>query len=71
MVGLINIITPNGKGVIERIYKSELDYLMVKVSNPDKTFTTYNLGNIKDDLSIDDLRINLTKNNGEDISINH
>ena len=36
---------------------------MVKVSNPDKTFTTYNIGKIKDDLSIDDLKINLTKNN--------
>jgi len=36
---------------------------MVKVLNPDKTFTTYNLGKIKDNFSIDDLKINLTKNN--------
>jgi len=63
MVGLIEINTPNGKGVIERMYMSELGYLMVKVSNPDKTFTTYNLGKIKDNLSIDDLITHLTKNN--------
>lgn len=63
MVGLIEINTPNGKGVIKRMYMSELGYLMVKVSNPDKTFTTYNLGKIKDDLSIDDLIIHLTKHN--------
>ena len=43
---------------------SELEYLMVKVLNPDKTFTTYNIGKIKDNLSIDDLIIHLTKNNG-------
>jgi hypothetical protein len=61
MVGL-NINTPNGKGVIEKMYVSELDYFMVKVSNSDKTFTTYNLGKIKDDLSIDDLSNHLTKN---------
>jgi hypothetical protein len=48
---------------IEKIYISELEYLMVKVLNPDKTFTTYNLGKIKDNFSIDDLKINLTKNN--------
>jgi hypothetical protein len=59
----LKINTPNGKGVIEKIYISELEYLMVKVLNPDKTFTTYNLGKIKDNFSIDDLKINLTKNN--------
>ena len=63
MVGLIEINTPNGKGVIERMYMSELGYLMVKVSNPDKTYTTYNLGEIKDNLSINDLTTHLTKNN--------
>jgi hypothetical protein len=63
MVGLIEINTPNGKGTIEKIYISELEYLMVKVLNPDKTFTTYNLGKIKDNFSIDDLKIHLTKNN--------
>jgi len=36
---------------------------MVKVSNPDKTYTTYNLGEIKDNLSINDLTTHLTKNN--------
>ena len=64
MVGL-NINTPNGKGVIEKMYVSELGYFMVKVSNPNKTFTTYNLGKMKDDLSIDDLIIFLTNNNNE------
>jgi hypothetical protein len=62
-VGL-KINTPNGEGVIEKMYMSELEYLMVKVLNPDKTFTTYNIGKIKDNLSIDDLIIHLTKNNG-------
>lgn len=62
MVGLV-IKTPNGGGVIEKMYISELGYFMIKVLNPDKTFTSYNLGVIKDDLSIDDLIIHLTKNN--------
>jgi len=62
MVGLV-INTPNGKGVLTKIYLSELGYLMVKVENDNKTFTTYNLGKPKDGLSIDDLIIHLTKNN--------
>jgi hypothetical protein len=62
MVGLV-INTPNGKGVLTKIYLSELGYLMVKVENDNKTFTTYNLGKPKDELSIDDLIIHLTKNN--------
>jgi hypothetical protein len=63
MVGLIEINTPNGKGELKHIYLSELGYLMVKVENKNKTFTTYNLGKPKDGLSIDDLIIHLTKNN--------
>ena len=63
MVGL-KINTPNGVGELEKIYLSELGYLIVKVKNDDKTFTSYNLGKPKDGLSIDDLIIHLTKNNG-------
>ena len=63
MVGL-KINTPNGMGELEKIYLSELGYLIVKVKNDDKTFTSYNLGKPKDGLSIDDLIIHLTKNNG-------
>jgi len=62
MVGL-KINTPNGEGELKHIYLSELGYLMVKVENNNKTFTTYNLGKPKDGLSIDDLIIHLTKNN--------
>ena len=62
MVGL-RINTPNGEGELEKIYLSDLGYLMVKVKNDDKTFTSYNLGKAKDNLSIDDLIIHLTKNN--------
>ena len=61
MVGL-RINTPNGEGELKNIYMSELGYLMVKVENDNKTFTTYNLGKPKDGLSIDDLIIHLTKN---------
>lgn len=62
MVGL-KIKTPKGEGELTKIYLSELGYLMVKVENDDKTFTTYNLGKPKDGLSIDDLITHLTKNN--------
>ena len=62
MVGL-KLNTPNGEGELKNIYMSELGYLMVKVENENKTFTSYNLGKPKDGLSIDDLIINLTKNN--------
>ena len=66
MVGL-KLNTPNGKGELKNIYMSELGYLMVKVENENKTFTSYNLGKPKDGLSIDDLIIHLTKNNVENI----
>ena len=62
MVGL-EINTPNGKGELTKIYLSELGYLMIKIENKDKTFTSYNLGKPKDELSIDDLIIHLTQNN--------
>ena len=59
MVGLV-LNTPKGNGVLKNIYLSELGYLMVKIENDDKTFTTYNLGKPKEDLSINDLIKNLT-----------
>jgi hypothetical protein len=62
MVGL-KLNTPNGKGELTKIYLSELGYLMIKIENGDKTFTSYNLGKPKDELSIDDLIIYLTQNN--------
>lgn len=62
MVGL-RLNTPNGEGELTKIYLSELGYLMIKIENGDKTFTSYNLGKPKDELSIDDLIIHLTQNN--------
>ena len=59
----LKINTPNGKGELTKIYLSELGYLMIKIENGDKTFTSYNLGKPKDELSIDDLIIYLTQNN--------
>ena len=38
------IETPKGFGEIEKIYVSELDFLMLRIDNLDGTFTTYNLG---------------------------
>jgi len=61
MVGLV-INTPDGEGELKNIYLSELGYLMLKVENQNKTFSTYNLGKPKDGLSIDDFIVNLTKN---------
>ena len=39
---LIN--TPKGTGKLERIYVSELGFLMIKIAFEDGTFTGYNLG---------------------------
>jgi hypothetical protein len=36
--------TPKGLGEIDKIYVSELGYLMLRVSFENGTFTTYNLG---------------------------
>lgn len=38
------IETPKGLGEVEKIYISELGFLMIKINNMDGTFTTYNLG---------------------------
>ena len=64
MVGLA-INTPNGQGELKVLYLSELGFLMVRVENDDKTFTSYNLGKPKDKISIDDLITHLTKNNDD------
>jgi hypothetical protein len=46
------IKTPKGTGVIEKIYKSELGYLMLRIDNLDGSYTTYNLGNYDPDNNI-------------------
>lgn len=38
------IETPKGVGKLEKIYLSELGYLMLKLSFENGTFMTYNLG---------------------------
>lgn len=41
----VTINTPNGEGVLEEIYISELNYLMIKVFFPDeKKYISFNLG---------------------------
>jgi hypothetical protein len=41
---MVMMQTPKGLGEIDKIYVSELGYLMLKVSFENGTFTTYNLG---------------------------
>jgi hypothetical protein len=38
------IETPKGLGELEKVYISELGFLMLRIDNMDGTFTTYNLG---------------------------
>ena len=38
------IQTPKGIGEIEKVYISELGFLMLRIDNLDGTYTTYNLG---------------------------
>ena len=38
------IQTPKGLGEIEKVYISELGFLMLRIDNMDGTFTTYNMG---------------------------
>jgi len=38
------IKTPKGVGKLDRIYVSDLGFLMVKIAYEDGTFTGYNLG---------------------------
>lgn len=44
MTKMVMTQTPKGLGEIDKIYVSELGYLMLKVSFENGTFTTYNLG---------------------------
>jgi hypothetical protein len=48
----VKILTQNGVGEIQKIYVSELGFLMLKVDNLNGTYTTYNLGkhNIEENL---------------------
>lgn len=46
------ITTPKGTGVIDKIYKSELGYLMLKIDNLNGSYTSYNLGNYDPDNNI-------------------
>lgn len=38
------IKTPSGEGKVEKLYVSDLGYLMLRINNLDHTYTTYNLG---------------------------
>jgi hypothetical protein len=52
----IKIKTPKGEGILAERYKSELEYLMIKVELPNKTFETFNIGKLNKNISIDDLK---------------
>ncbi len=54
MVGL-EIITPAGSGIIEKIYISELNYLMIKIKLG-QGFITYNLGKKEKDFTLEDFK---------------
>lgn len=41
------IETPKGLGELEKVYISELGFLMLRIDNLDGTYTTYNLGKHK------------------------
>lgn len=41
------IETPKGKGEVNKVYVSELGFLMLRIDNLDGTYTTYNLGKHK------------------------
>jgi len=44
MTKMVITQTPKGLGEVDKIYVSELGYLMLRVSFENGTFTTYNLG---------------------------
>jgi hypothetical protein len=48
----VEILTPNGVGNVEKIYVSELGFLMLKINNLNGTYTTYNLGKHDVDVNI-------------------
>jgi hypothetical protein len=41
------IETPKGLGKLEKVYLSDLGFLMLRIDNLDGTYTTYNLGKHK------------------------
>ena len=55
MVGL-KVKTQKGIGELENIYVSELGYLMIKIQNEDKSFTTYNLGKKENSFTLEDFK---------------
>jgi hypothetical protein len=44
MINDFLIKTPKGLGKVDKIYVSELGFLMIKIAFEDGTFTGYNLG---------------------------
>jgi len=44
MTKMVITQTPKGLGEVDKIYVSELGYLMLRMSFENGTFTTYNLG---------------------------
>ncbi len=40
----VPILTPNGIGEVEKVYISDLGFLMLRIDNLNGTYTTYNLG---------------------------
>jgi len=48
----VEILTPNGVGKVEKIYVSELGFLMLKINNLNGTYTTYNFGKHDVDVNI-------------------
>ena len=46
------IETPKGIGEVDKIYVSELGFLMLRIDNLDGTYTTYNLGKHNTDNNI-------------------
>ena len=44
MTKMVITQTPKGLGTVEKIYVSELGYLMLRIYFENGTFTTYNLG---------------------------
>jgi hypothetical protein len=52
------IKTPNGVGTLEKIYASELGFLMVRVYFPDtKSFITYNVDKLENFLENTQLKL--------------
>ena len=40
----VKILTPSGTGEVEKVYVSDLGFLMLRIDNLNGTYTTYNLG---------------------------